>query len=113
MGKPVKIHKKKSFMFTTRHYSFMSIMGIVLGVINVFFGAAMVIQSYRNEGRVGAGYGSAGLFSVFLSVIGIICGVRSLGERDTYIAPAVVAIAVNGAAILWWIIMIVISAIFK
>ena len=91
----------------------MCVMGIVLGVINVFFGAAMLFQSYRNEGRVGAGYGSAGLFSAFLCVIGIICGIRSLGERDTYIAPAVAAIAVNGAVILWWIIMIVISAIFK
>ena len=113
MGKPVKIRKKKSFMFTTRHYSFMSVMGIVLGVINVFFGAAMVIQSYRNEGRVGAGYGSAGLFSAFLCVIGIVCGIRSLGERDTYIAPAVVAIVINGAVILWWVIMIIISAVFK
>ena len=107
MGKPVKIRKKKSFMFTTKHYSFMSVMGIVLGVINVFFGVAMVTES------VDAGYGSAGLFSVFLSIIGIICGIRSLGERDTYIAPAVVAISVNGAVILWWIVMIIISAIFK
>ena len=32
MGKPAKIRKKKSFMFTTRHYSFMSILGIVLTV---------------------------------------------------------------------------------
>ena len=113
MGKPVKIRKKKSFMFTTKHYSFMSVMGIVLGVINVFFGVAMVMESYRNEGSVDAGYGSAGLFSVFLSIIGIICGIRSLGERDTYIAPAIVAISVNGAVILWWIVMIIISAIFK
>ncbi len=113
MGKPVKIRKKKSFMFTTRHYSFMSVMGIVLGAINVFFATAMVIRSYQNEGRVGAGYGSAGLFSAFLSVIGIVCGIRSLGERDTYVAPAIVAIAVNGAMILWWVIMIVLAAFFK
>jgi hypothetical protein len=112
MGKPVKIRKKKSFMFTTRHYSFMSVMGIVLGAINVFFGVAMVTESYRNKGSVDAGYGSAGLFSVFLSVIGIVCGIRSLGERDTYIAPAIVAIAVNGAVILWWIFMIVVSEFF-
>lgn len=110
MGKPVKIHKKKSFMFTTRHYSFMSIMGIVLGIISVIFGAAMVFQSYRNEGNVDAGFGSTGLFSALLGVIGIVCGIKSLGERDTYIAPAIAAIAINGLMILCYAVMIVIAA---
>ena len=111
MGRPVKIRKKKSFMFTTKHYSFMSILGTTIGVLCLGIAVLMLVFSYKNEGTVEAGLGGVGLFSAFLSVIGILCGVTSLQERDTYIAPAVVAIAVNGVLVAWWVIMIIIAVI--
>ena len=52
-----------------------------------------------------------GLFSAFLNVIGILCGISSLQERDTYIAPAVVAIAVNAVLVTAWAVMIIIAVI--
>ncbi len=111
MGRPVKIRKKKSFMFTTRHYSFMSIMGIVLGVFCLGVVITSVLHSYNNAGSVGAGFGLIGLMSLILNIIGIICGVTGLHERDVYITPAVVAIVINSIVVLWWLIMILISAI--
>ena len=113
MGKPVKIRKKKSFMFTTRHYSFMSIMGIVLALVCILAVASMVFISYRNAGKVDIGFGGVGLFSVFLNIIGIICAVISLGERDVYLSPGIVAIVINGAMILAWVAIIIISMIAK
>ncbi len=111
MGRPAKIRKKKSFMFTTRHYSFMSIMGILLGVLCVGVVVTMVVHSYYNAGQVEEGFGAIGLFSVITNIIGILCGVVSLGERDIYISPAIVAIAINGVTILGWIVMIVIAVV--
>ena len=111
MGKPVKIHKKKSFMFTTRHYSFMSIVAILLGVFSTCVSTTLVIYSFRNAGTVGVSYGSIGLFSMMLNIIGTICGTLSLQECDIYITPAIVAIVINGINILAWIVMIIISAI--
>ena len=111
MGKPVKIHKKKSFMFTTRHYSFMSLMGVAVGIVCVVSGIVMLVQSFREAGNIHRGYGGAGLFCAALCVIGIICGARSLNERDIYIVPAIVAIVVNAAVLLWWVVMIVLSSI--
>ncbi len=111
MGKPVKIRKKKSFMFTTRHYSFMSIMGILLAVICAISVAAMIVQSYKNAGKVDIGFGGVGLFSVFLNIIGIVCGIVSLQERDVYITPGIVAIALNGVMILGWIAVIILSVV--
>ncbi len=111
MGRPAKIRKKKSFMFTTRHYSFMSIMGILLGVLCVGVVVTMVVHSYYNAGQVEEGFGAIGLFSVITNIIGILCGVVSLGERDIYISPAIVAIAINALTILGWIVMIVIAVV--
>ena len=111
MGKPVKIRKKKSFMFTTRHYSFMSIMGIMLAVICALSVSAVIFVSYQNAGKVDIGFGGVGLFSVILNIIGIICAVISLGERDVYLTPGIVAIVLNAAMILAWITIIIMSMI--
>ena len=113
MGKPVKIRKKKSFMFTTRHYSFMSIIGILLGVICAFAVTTVVFVSYKQAGKVDRGFGGVGLFSVFLNVIGIVCGLISIRERDVYISPGIVAIALNGAMILGWIAILIIAGIAR
>ena len=109
MGKPVRIHKKKSFMFTTRHYSFMSIAGILIGIICAIIGVTLVIYSYKNAGNVGINYGSIGIFSLLLSIIGAIFGTVSLGERDIYRSAAIGAIALNGFIILAWLILIVLA----
>ena len=87
----------------------MSIMGIMLGVLCVGVVITMVLHSYYNAGKVEDGFGAIGLFSVITNIIGILCGVVSLGERDIYISPAIVAIALNGAVILGWIVMILIA----
>ena len=111
MGRPAKIRKKKSFMFTTRHYSFMSIMGILIAAVSIGAITGMVITSYNSAGTVGIGFGGVGLFSALLNVIGIVCGIISLGERDIYITPAIAAIAANGLILLSWAVMIVISIV--
>ena len=111
MGKPVRIRKKKSFMFTTRHYSFMSIMAILIGVVCILSVAAMVVVSYQNAGKVDTGFGGVGLFSLLLNICGIVCAIISLGERDVYKSPGIVGIVINGVMILSWIIIIILSMI--
>ena len=48
---------------------------------------------------------------MILDIIGISCGLISLNERDIYITPAIVAIALNSLVILGWIIMIIIAIV--
>ena len=111
MGKPAKIRKKKSFMFTTRHYSFLSVMGIVIGVLCICVIAASVVSSYGSSGKIDIGFGGIGLFSLILNIIGVVCGTISLNERDVYITPAIAAIVLNGILILGWTAMILISVL--
>ncbi len=96
-------------MFTTRHYSFMSIMGIMLAVICILSVCAMIYVSYKNAGNIDIGFGGVGLFSVFLNIIGIVCSVISLGERDVYLSPGIVGVSINSVMILAWAAIIVIS----
>ena len=98
-------------MFTTRHYSFMSITGILIGVFCAASISTSIIHSYYSAGNIDAGFGGIGLFSMLLNVIGIFCGIVSLRERDIYITPAIVAIVLNGIMVAFWIIMIIISLI--
>ena len=111
MGRPVKIRKKKSFMFTTRHYSFMSIVGIALGLLCLGVVITSVVHSYNNAGNIGVGFGTIGLMSVLLNIIGIFCGITSLNERDIYITPSIIAIVINSIMVLAWLVMIIISAL--
>ncbi len=112
MGKPAKIRKKKSFMFTTRHYSFMSIIGILIGLFCALVVTTMVLFSYRNAGDVDAGFGGVGLFAALLNIIAIICSSISLRERDVYLTPGIVGIVINALSLVCWIVMIIISLIF-
>ena len=111
MGKPAKIRKKKSFMFTTRHYSFMSILGIMIAVFCACVVTTMIIYSYNVAGKVEIGYGGIGMFALILNIIGVICGVVSLGERDVYISAAIVAIVLNGIEIFGWLTLMIISIV--
>ncbi len=110
MGKPVKIRKKKSFMFTTRHYSLMSIIGIMIGVFCLSVVITAVLFSYRNAGNIDISFGGIGLFSAIMNIVGVLCGVMSLNERDIYISAAIAAIVINGIILAGWLIMILISA---
>ncbi len=111
MGKPTKIRKKKSFMFTTRHYSFMSITGILIGLFCALVVTTMVIFSYKNAGEVTRSFGGIGLFAACLNIIAIICGSISVGERDVYITPGIVAIVMNALMLLCWVVMIIIALV--
>ncbi len=111
MGKPDKIRKKKSFMFTTRHYSFMSIIGILIGLFCALVIAAMVLFSYRNAGNVQVSFGGVGLFAACLNIIAIICSSISINERDVYITPGIVGIVINGITLLAWIVMMIIAMV--
>ena len=111
MGKPAKIRKKKSFMFTTRHYSLMSIIGIMLAVFCACVVTTMIVYSYNPAGSVEIGFGGIGMFALILNIVGVLCGVASLGERDIYISAAIVAIALNGIEIFGWMVLMVISII--
>lgn len=109
MGKPVRIRKKKSFMFTTKHHSFLAWLGVGLGILCWAVGITLVVGAFHRGGSVPVENGAAGLFCVILNVIGIISGASSIRERDVFITPSIAALVLNGTLLLAWIVVIIIS----
>ncbi len=102
MPRPKKIRKKKSFMFTSRHYSFIGNLAMLLAVCSFvgFFGA--VFTAYMNVEKGGKGIGSVGLFGVIMNITGVIASVISLRERDIYVWLPRTALFFNLFDILIW-----------
>lgn len=109
MGKPVKIHKKKSFMFTTKHPSFLGWLGVVLGAFCWMVCITLVVGAFHRAGEVSLNLGTIGLFSTILNVIGLIGGLMGIRERDVQLTPPIAAIALNGLMLLAWLVVIILS----
>lgn len=109
MGRPAKIHKKKSFMFTTKHTSFLGVLGIAIAVSTIAMTITLVLFSYHQAGNVDIKQGSIGFFAMLLNVIGIMSGAFSLNERDVYLTPGIIAIVANGIMLALWVLMLFIA----
>ena len=67
-------------------------------VISIF--AALIVTAYLSKGRSEAIIGSFGIFTVILSVIGLITGIRGFRERDKNYTTCKAGIGINGAVLL-------------
>lgn len=109
MGKPAKIRKKKSFMFTSKHQSFNGILGLVIAVCTLITGVLLVVYSYGQAGRVASDYGVIGLFVAILNLIGLIAGLIGIRERDVFITPSIISISANSVMLLAWAVLLFIA----
>ncbi len=92
--------KRRGFIFTNKKHSDRAVMGSALGIISLAGLVAMVLLSYQKQGEIHAGYGVAGFLALVFAVIGLILGIRSFQERDTFPIFSWVAVASSGAALL-------------
>ena len=106
MGKPAKIRKKKSFMFTTKHHSFTGILGLVIAIISVIVTALLIMDAYRGGGKTDSKAGVMGLALALMNIIGIISGAIGVRERDVHITPPIIAMIANGIMLIVWIVML-------
>ena len=109
MPKPVKIKKKKSFMFTTKHHSFLGILGFVLAILSISSFVWNTYYSFINRGIVPENYGAVGFFAVTADILGIISGFVALNERDIHRWLPITAIVSNFVIAALWVFLIAIG----
>lgn len=109
MGKPAKIRKKKSFMFTTKHNSFTGILGLVIAICTLLIVITIIMYSYGQAGNVPAKFGMLGLSLAVLNLIGVISGIIGVKERDVFITPPIISIVVNFIMLAGWTIIVVLA----
>ena len=84
MARPKRIKKKKSFMFTSRHYSALGVVAFLLALCTVAAIVVSVVISFSAHGEAGINLGGVGFFSVLANITGAILSVSASKERDIY-----------------------------
>ncbi len=107
MPRPKKIRKKKSFMFTSRHYSMLSVVAAAMGLFSIAGLVLSVLVSFSEKGNPPVHIGGVGLFGMIGNVVGAFAAMNSLKERDIYRWVSYAALAINIAGMLLWTMMIV------
>jgi len=105
MPRPVKIKKKKSFMFTSKHHSFLGVLGCVGGIVSLCALIFCLYVTFKAGGKAALRTGFMGLFACLISIMGIICGALSLNERDIYRWVPYAAIIISGVVTGLWLFM--------
>ncbi len=81
-------------------------MATVLGVIAMISFVFMIIVSFHNRGEASARMGAVGFIAFLFSLIGLILGLISIRERDSFQLFPRVGLAINLAALVGWIYII-------
>lgn len=110
MPKPAKIRKKKSFMFTTKHHSFLGVLGAIIAVITVSSLIFLTYLCFIQRGKIAMNLGGVGLFACLANVIGVICGLLALNERDIHRWLPIADMVVNGIIIVVWVLYVILGA---
>lgn len=91
--------KRKGFIFTDKKHSNRAAMAAILGIISLGSLGIMIYLSYRNGGKVGAGFGAGALLAALYSTIGLILGLVTVQEKECYRLFPVLGIVLNLAAL--------------
>lgn len=80
----MKRKKRGNYKFTGKKQSRMGMAALGLAVISIAAGIGMTAVSFSNSGSASVYVGSAGLFSLLISAVALILGIKSLREEETY-----------------------------
>ena len=109
MPKPAKIKKAKSFMFTTKHHSFLGVIGCIACVISASVMIYGIYYAYLDAGRSSVSIGGMALFALVLDFIGIISGITGISERDIHKWVPIVSVVVNSIILALWILLVLLG----
>ncbi len=97
--------KRNSYKFTEKNHSKRGIRSFVMALLSILIGISVVVISFQQAGNAGVYVGSAGLFSLGLSFVALIMGIRSLKEEDSYKIFPGLGTFFSAAAFICWLSM--------
>lgn len=95
--------KRTSYKFTEKTHSRRGKRSLGMALISIIIGISVIVISYRNAGNASIYVGSAGIFSLILSFVALIMGIRSLREEDSYKVFPGLGTLFSGVAFLGWL----------
>lgn len=87
--------RKKNYIFTVKEHPPKGIMSAILGIMAISCLGGAVYLSYRSGGQVTVRHGTAGLLAVLFMGTGIVLGIWSFTEKDSFKFFPVLGILLN------------------
>ena len=87
--------KRRHYIFTNRKDSERAVMSTALGVISLVSLGIVLYLAYRRGGDVPLSYGLTGLFAALFSIVGLVMGVFTIQDKDTFKLFPVLGIVLN------------------
>lgn len=100
--------KRNNYKFAGKKHSKRGKVSFALALLSCFAGIGMVILSVLNNGNASIYIGSAGLFSLFLSVVSLLIGLGSLKEESYKLFPVLGSVC-SGLILAGWIAVYVLG----
>lgn len=94
--------KKMNYIFTSKSQSYRGIMSTVCGIISIVSAVISVTMSFMARGEASERLGGVGLVSVLFSIVGLILGILSIRERDTFMMFPRLGLALSVLSIIAW-----------
>lgn len=76
--------KRTGYKFTEKTHSKRGIRALGMALLSIIIGISVVVISFQSGGNASVYVGSAGIFSLVLSLVALILGIQSLTEEDSY-----------------------------
>lgn len=74
----------RNFKFTNKKHPRQAIISTILGVVSLLSMVAVIYLSFLDHGGTRAGYGLTGLLAVCFTLVGMVYGLLSLREKDSF-----------------------------
>lgn len=76
--------RRTSYKFTEKTHSKRGIRALGMALVSILIGISVVVISFQNAGNASVYVGSAGIFSLILSFVALVTGIKSLREEESY-----------------------------
>lgn len=100
--------KKNAYKFGAKKHSKRGKISLVLAVLSFLAGVGMVVVSVQKGGNANEYIGSAGLFSLMVSIVSLFMGLVSLGEESYKLFPVLGSIC-SGLVLAGWTVIYVLG----
>lgn len=100
---------RKSYKFTNRNFSYISIMSAILGIISFISVILAIVLAFLNGGVAGQNLGITGILAMIFSITGLVLGIRARLEKDMFYLYAYIGIVTNAIVIAGLTALIILS----
>lgn len=93
---------KKGYKFTSKKQSDKGIMATVLGIVAMVSFFVANLKAFKAAGVVGTRIGAAGFLSFVFALVGVILGIMSLHDYESFVWLPIVGTVICVLALMCW-----------